>query len=624
MASFAEKMALCARGFHASAAPGPDSPVPDRFEEEDEAVEAFARALHFEAHQDMLRPIEFPPKPLMQGIDLETAHPGVLESKQGSDLLLTRMEAGGEVPTAVQYRRNRPPPPSAPPPTALPSSSAPPPAPEQIQKALEMAEKQEVSALARDRKRAHKKRERAAVGASSSAAAHDDDADEGAPTPKKATPPKPKKEESSSVPKKRKSPQPVDESALDLEINAALAPIDFTSRRVTPKCARGMHIYASPVPHDRHLRALMACGAHPELLPTLLRGEPKSNPRLRLVEGPPGTGKTTRLLADVHAFLEEFPEKRCVVCAPTNAAVADLFARALRLGVVGHLGLSKESIPVGVPRVQLLEAHAARVLFCTVSGRNGPRLLNERVHAVFLEEAGLCPEALVWGLLRPEVELLQMVGDTRQLPALVSEEGRRLRHDRSMLERLRALGVHTEELHEQRRMHPEILRFPNEAFYDGALRTPEDRVNGSVRGVPPYELVTVEGEEERVGTSWKNVTEAECAVREAEALMEHFEDVVVLVPYVAMREAVLALSQVVRVSTVDAFQGKEADAVVLCVVRTGELGFWEEPRRLTVALTRARHAFRLLGHWSRFQTPPLSDLLHDAVVRRVLRTSTTA
>ena len=72
--------------------------------------------------------------------------------------------------------------------------------------------------------------------------------------------------------------------------------------------------------------------------------------------------------------------------------------------------------------------------------------------------------------------------------------------------------------------------------------------------------------------------------------------------------------------TVDSFQGREADAVVLSVVRTDTSGFWDDARRLTVALTRAKHILRVVGNCDLWKNE--LKLLFEDADRRALVTQT--
>ena len=58
----------------------------------------------------------------------------------------------------------------------------------------------------------------------------------------------------------------------------------------------------------------------------------------------------------------------------------------------------------------------------------------------------------------------------------------------------------------------------------------------------------------------------------------------------------------IELNTVDAFQGREKDVILISCVRgygaeqTGSIGFLSDERRMNVALTRAKHALIVIGN----------------------------
>jgi hypothetical protein len=87
-----------------------------------------------------------------------------------------------------------------------------------------------------------------------------------------------------------------------------------------------------------------------------------------------------------------------------------------------------------------------------------------------------------------------------------------------------------------------------------------------------------------------------------------------------LKEKLGQSSQSVTVSTVDGFQGGECDCIIVSCVRAnpnGRVGFVEDPRRINVALTRARFGLIILGHVKTLvqSTHILKNIIDDASER---------
>jgi superfamily I DNA and/or RNA helicase len=291
---------------------------------------------------------------------------------------------------------------------------------------------------------------------------------------------------------------------------------------------------------------------------------------------------------------------RILLCAPTNVGAANLYERCVHHGYASEssLSIAPDRVPPGTA-VQSNDP-GRRIVCATISSRSGPILDAQSFDSVLVDEAAQCMEAWIWTLLRSDVTFLALAGDVHQLPAMVSESGRALRHDRSLLERLMSQNYdNVTSLTVQNRMCPEILALTNDRFYEGRLTCgPHAPTSGVVQ------IIDLEGREEADGTSYYNMMEVE-AIQKI-CTEEDLEKTIVICPYTAQCRRILACGIGVAVHTIDSFQGREADTVIVSFVRDGSsgIGFWSDYRRLVVALTRARRRLVLVvsnreTSWSR-------------------------
>lgn len=131
----------------------------------------------------------------------------------------------------------------------------------------------------------------------------------------------------------------------------------------------------------------------------------------------------------------------------------------------------------------------------------------------------------------------------------------------------------------------------------------------------PMLFYVTTGQEEIAGsgTSYLNRTEAS----NVEKIVTKFlrsnvkpEQIGVITPYEGQRAYLVQymqyhgslhtnLYQEIEVASVDAFQGREKDIIIMSCVRSNEhqgIGFLNDPRRLNVALTRAKYGIIIVGN----------------------------
>ena len=401
---------------------------------------------------------------------------------------------------------------------------------------------------------------------------------------------------------------------LEISKDAVQCTSDSTTTTSTPGTVDVVY-HANPTTHARFLSALQSLELEHEIEDVVLNRCNRSD-SFKIVHGPPGTGKTTELVLSLKEWLRSNPNGRCLVTAPTNVAVVNAYDRAVRNCIRSHLFMSQKHVTPDIVVSTKTCAKVAQVVFCTACGRWSDSLCDEGFDAVFIDEAAQLCEAQTLTLLH-NVSFVYLTGDPRQLSAYVSLEGARRGYDISLMERLIQHGFECTILKTQKRMHESICEFPNRKFYDSMLKT--EVSFGFINF--PYCVINVPGVEKKKRTSAYNREEVQFCSNVC-SYDSHLETAV-LVPYTAqMSEMYREGSFSCLVHTVDSFQGREADRVVLSITRTKSDGFWSNPARLNVALTRAKKKMIILMNvdaWKGKDTL-LGELARNACERGVCMT----
>jgi len=263
-------------------------------------------------------------------------------------------------------------------------------------------------------------------------------------------------------------------------------------------------------------------------------------------------------------------------------------------------------------RAELEVLSRAPVVVATLTGLEAPVLAGRRFALAVVDEATQAVEPAAYlALLRAERAVL--AGDPLQLPPTVlSQAAQAGGLGVSLFERLaRPLGrAALVALAEQHRMNEVIMRYPSDSLYGGTLRAHPSVASRSLDGEPLLFVDTAgrgfEEETPEGSDSKHNPGEAELSAREVERLLSLGaapSEVAVISPYEAqvqrLRELLAArLEEGLEVDTVDGFQGREKEGVVVSLVRSndaGEVGFLADVRRMNVAITRARQKLVVVG-----------------------------
>ncbi len=262
------------------------------------------------------------------------------------------------------------------------------------------------------------------------------------------------------------------------------------------------------------------------------------------------------------------------------------------------------------------------VVCATLVGADHAVLRDETFDVVVLDEATQAVDPLAWIALSSAPRAI-LAGDPHQLPpTVIDPDAARRGLATTIFDRLhRRLGESaTRMLTTQHRMHEVIMRFPSDALYGGQLvahptvaaHTLEelgvlaDPLRPGARVFVDCAGAGLSEDKREPDGSTRNVEMAERTAAEVRRLLSRGlapSACAVLTPYdaqVSELRARLGDAQAagLEIGTVDGFQGREKEAIVIDLVRSNdaaELGFLADVRRMNVALTRARRFLLVIG-----------------------------
>lgn len=277
---------------------------------------------------------------------------------------------------------------------------------------------------------------------------------------------------------------------------------------------------------------------------------------------------------------------------------------------------------------------------CTTNSTAGSELLKDYMFDyACIDEATQTtePESLIPMVKSQKVI---MAGDHKQLPPTVkSDKAQALKY--SLFERLMESYSlkRSHMLSIQYRMHEDIMRFSNEHFYHNKLKAhpsnahhtladlagfdalplPEGEALNVISPLKPVVFIPVEGQEKQLKGAFSYYNKEEITkVKEALDLLLASrlfpDDIGIISPYdqqVNQLKQLLSDYQV-EIKSIDGFQGREKEVIILSLVRAntaGKLGFLTDYRRLNVALTRAKRKLIVIANAQTLETNTLYKAL---------------
>ena len=304
----------------------------------------------------------------------------------------------------------------------------------------------------------------------------------------------------------------------------------------------------------------------------------------------------------------------------------------------------------------LINEHNIIVSTCSTS--YDAKLVDIKFKYVLIDEATQCcePEALL--PIMHGSRYIVMIGDQRQLgPTIIYPKADLVGMKISLFERMIKLYPNSYYmLKKQYRMSPGLASFPSKFFYENKIKNSsrhEEKENKYIKKIikkfywvnkdVPIMFINTNNKstfkynkspsdtiknlksnnftsESDIGKSYQNELEAEITVKiisifnSIKSLKKGRYDIGIITPYTGQKKLILEKlmydndydipyinyikDNTINIASVDSFQGKEKDFIIINTVRSNEknmIGFLKDIKRLNVSITRARHGLIIIG-----------------------------
>ncbi|KAI8337766.1 P-loop containing nucleoside triphosphate hydrolase protein [Chlamydoabsidia padenii] len=364
----------------------------------------------------------------------------------------------------------------------------------------------------------------------------------------------------------------------------------------------------------RHRMNLVRVGHPARILPTVLEHS------LDVITRTCDSGK---IVADVRKEMDD-----------TLGKIGKSKNRAERRLLYGQIKELRKDYRVRERKVVDEVISGAQVVLSTLNGCGSRTMMKREFDIVIIDEATQALEAECWIALQKGQRAI-LAGDHLQLPPTIktptkltktakkssSKGGLSTTLDLSTTLFDRLLAMHGNSIKRmlmiQYRMHQKIMEFSSKELYANLLVADESVASHLLKDLPDVTLtentevpvVLLDTSDTGLGhevtdddslddQSKANELEVSLAVHHVEALLEDGltqEQIGIITPYAAQVSRLVRDVRdkwpLIEIGTVDGFQGREKEAILLSLVRSndvGEVGFLQEKRRLNVAMTRAK------------------------------------